>query len=308
MTDMRAALEDYLAVRRHLGFVLKRDGQLLPQFVDYLEAAGTGRVTISAALSWAMAPQDAHPAWWASRLNIVRGFARYLRALDPSHEVPPTGMLRGSRPRKAPYLYSDDDVSALMQAARDLGPPYRAAIYETLVGLLAVSALRLGEALGLDRDDVDLDHGALTVRRAKFNKAREVPVHPTTVEALARYAEIRDQQWPTTTTDAFFVSVHGLRLGAGTVHDLFRGLVRQSGLEGRGSRCRPRPHDFRHSFAVTSLMEWYMSGEDVEARLPLLSTFMGHVDPVSTYWYFEAAPELLELAAQRLGRVFGAKP
>jgi len=308
MTDLHAAVDDYLSIRRQLGFSLERHGWLLPAFVDYLEAAGEERVTIAAALDWAMLPSDARPAWWATRLGVVRGFARHLRAVDPVHEVPPERLLPSRRSRTRPYLYSNDDVSALMQAAGALAPAYRSAIYETLIGLLYVSGMRLGEVLGLDHGDVDLEHGMLTIRRAKFNKDREVPVHPSTVEALGRYAQTRDRHWPRPTTDAFFVSVRGHRLGSGTVHDVFRGLLRQSGLEGRGPRGRPRPHDFRHSLAVSTLAGWYRAGQDPEALLPLLSTFLGHVDPRSTYLYLDAAPELLQLAAQRLDQVWGAQP
>lgn len=308
MTNLHAAVDDYLSIRRHLGFSLERHGRLLPAFVDYLEAIGEERVTTVAALDWAMLPSDARPAWWAARLGVVRGFARHLRAVDPVHEVPPERLLPSRRSRTSPYLYSDDDVSALMHAAGALAPAYRSAIYETLIGLLFVSGMRLGEVLGLDRGDVDLEQRMLTVRGAKFNKDRAVPVDPSTVVALGRYAEIRDRHWPKPATDAFFVSVRGLRLGSATVHDVFRGLIRQSGLEGRGARGRPRPHDFRHSLAVSTLAEWYRSGQDPEAQLPLLSTFLGHVDPRSTYWYLDAAPELLQLAARMLDRVWGAQP
>lgn len=307
MTDLRAALDDYLELRRHLGFRLERDRQLLPRFVDFLEAAGADRVTTTAAATWAMWPPDAHPAWWATRLSIVRRFARYLQGVDPTHEVPPVGLLPSRRPRKAPYIYSDDDVCRLMEAARRLVPSYRAAIYETLVGLLQTSGMRLGEVLGLDDDDVDLNQGLLTIRQAKFNKERQIPLHPTTVAALDRYRCVRDQQWPEPATNAFFISVRGRRLGPGTVHDVFRGLVRQAGLGGRGARHRPRPHDFRHSFAVTGLATSYRTDADPEARLPVLSTFLGHVDPGSTYWYLQAAPELLGLAAQRLEAVWGSR-
>ena len=308
MTNLRSALDDYLRLRRHLGFRLERDGQLLPGFIEFVEAAGADRVTTTAALAWAMSPAGAHPAWWATRLGIVRGFARYLQALDPIHEVPPMGLLPTRRPRTTPYIYSDDDVRRLIDAAQGLVPSYRAALYETLVGLLHVTGMRLGEALGLARGDVDLVRGRVSVRQAKFNKDRQLPVHATTVAALARYSEIRDQHWPEPATDAFFLSARGLRLGSGTVHDVFRGLIRKAGLEGDGARGRPRPHAFRHSFAVTSLVNFYRTDEHPEARLPVLSTFLGHVDPGSTYWYLQAAPELLCLAAQRLETVWTDRP
>lgn len=302
MTELRAAVEDYLAIRRQLGFVLERDGRLLPDFVGYLEGAGAARVTTELAVAWATLPA-AHPAWWRARLGIVRGFARHLKTIDPATEIPSGDLLRARRPRVRPYLYSDADIAALMEAARELRPQWRAATYETLVGLLAVTGLRLGEALGLDRPDVELAGAVLVVRRAKLGKVREVPLHETTVEALRRYCRVRDRRWPSPATPSFFVAHRGDRLGAATVHDNFAELVRRASLEGRGERCRPRPHDLRHSFAVRTLLGWYRAGADVEASLPLLSTWLGHVDPAATYWYFEAAPELLAVAAQRLEHV-----
>ncbi len=308
MTGLRTAVADYLAIRRRLGYGLQRAGRLLADFVGYLEDAGASQVTTELALAWATAPKDVHPAWWRQRLGIVRGFACYLQTLDPSTQVPPADLLRAHRPRVTPYLYSDADVDALMAAARVLTPPLRAATHETLVGLLAVTGLRVGEALGLDRADVDLTGGVLLVRRAKLAKPRELPLHDSTLEALRRYGRLRDQRWPKPATPSLFVSPRGLRLCSSTFHDTFRTLVRHAVLEGRGQRCRPRPHDLRHSFAVRTLLGWYRDKADVDARLPLLSTWLGHVDPAATYWYLEAAPELLALASQRLDDVLGDLP
>ena len=303
MSELRAALEDYLAIRRSLGFTLERAGRLLPAFLAYLEVLDADRVTSSLALAWATQPSAAHPAWWRERLGIVRGFARHLKAIDPLTEVPPPDLLPCHRPRLTPHLYSDADVAALMQAAGGLTPRWRAVTYQTLVGLLAVTGLRLGETLGLDRPDVDLAAGVLLVRQAKLGKTRETPIHHTTVEALGRYAAIRDQRWPQPATPSFFISARGQRLGAATVHDNFPILVHRAGLQARGQRCRPRPHDLRHSFAVHTLLDWYRDGVDVQARLPALSTFLGHVNPAGTYWYLQAAPELLCLASRRLETV-----
>lgn len=308
MTSPRAAMEDYLSTRRHLGFVLERDGYLLPAFVGFLEESGSGTITTELALAWAITPQDAHPAWWRQRLGVVRAFARYLQTLDASNEVPPVGLLRGRRPRVRPYLYSDNDLAGLLDAARALAPSYRAATYETLIGLLAVTGLRPGEALALDRTDVAIERGLLVVRRAKGDQAREVPLHRTTNEALARYARIRDERWRGRRTSSFFVSMGGARLGRSTVDGVFRTMVRHAGLQGRGERCRPRLHDLRHTFAVRTLLGWYRTGVDVDSRLPLLSTYLGHVDPASTYWYLEAAPELLSLVGERLQQVLGDLP
>jgi integrase/recombinase XerD len=308
MIDLCDAVEDYLNVRRSLGYVLARHGRLLPEFVEFVQVAGIDHVTTGAALAWATQPQATHPAWWRQRLGIVRGFARFLKTIDPATEVPPTDLLPVHRPRVTPYLYSDDDIAALLAAAAALRPCFRAATYSTLVGLLTVTGLRVGEAIALDRHDVDLDTGVLVVRHAKLDKTREACLHDTTVAALGAYALARDSLRPNPTTPSFFVSTTGTRIHRSTVGYTFRQLIADAGLEGRGSRCRPRAHDLRHSFAVRTLLGWYRDGLDVEARLPLLSTFMGHVDPGATYWYLQAAPELLAIAGHRLEHVLGDLP
>jgi integrase/recombinase XerD len=299
MTNLHAAMRDYLAIRRRLGFTLARHGVLLPDFVAYLSAADAEHVTTELALAWARLPAGASPAWSGERLGIVRGFARHLKSLDPATEIPPHGLLRSGRRRVTPYLYSEADIAALMAAASELRPPWRAVTYQTLIGLLSITGLRLGEALGLDLADVDLADGRLLVRRAKLGNQRVVFLHPTTIDVLRSYLSVRAQQWPLPTMPALFISVRGARLGAGTVHDNFPALVRAAGLQALGPR-RPRPHDLRHSFAVTSLLGWYRDGADVQGSLPALSTWLGHVHPADTYWYLQAAPELLALAAQRL--------
>jgi integrase/recombinase XerD len=148
----------------------------------------------------------------------------------------------------------------------------------------------------------DLDDGALHVRAAKQSKQREVPLHESTTKALREYGRLRDRYLPEPATPAFFVSVSGARLAKGTFNHTFARLIRQTGLEGRGERARPRPHNLRHTFAVRTLLDWYRAGVDVDAQLPLLSTFLGHVDPVSTYWYLQASPELFAVACERLER------
>jgi len=305
MSALGAAVDDYLNIRRRLGFALDRHGKLLPDFVDYLDAAGQSHITSELALAWAMLPVAAHPATWRTRLGIVRAFSRHMKTIDPDTEVPPESLLSARWRRVRPYLYSDADIGALMAAARGLQPPWRAATYETLIGLLAVTGLRLGETLGLDRTDVDLEAGYLLVRRAKLGNIRQIPIHETVVEPLRQFCRIRDRQFAEPSTPSFFVSAGGKRLSAGTVHGNFRALVHTAGLEGRGQRFRPRPHDLRHRFAVATLLGWYRDGGDVGACLPILSTWLGHVDPAATYWYLEASPELLGLAAQRLERVLG---
>jgi integrase/recombinase XerD len=300
MSGLRAELANYLAVRRALGFKLRRAGLLLADFVGYLEANGTDTITTENAFAWASLPVNASSDWWGYRLSVVRAFARHLHAIDPVHDVPPTGLLPAKTHRATPYLYSDANIAALMAAARQFRSPLRAATFETLVGLLAVTGLRIGEALRLDRDDVELTFGVLRIRQTKFGKSREVPLHPSTVEALAAYALRRDELCPRPREQAFFVSTAGTRLLYCNAHLAWLDLVRRARLGPRSATCRPRPHDLRHSFAVRTLLGWYRDGADVAACMPLLSTYLGHIHPGNTYWYLSAAPELLTLVAARL--------
>ena len=233
-------------------------------------------------MAWAKLPVDAQPDYWRRRLGWVRGFARYLATIDPESGVPSKDLLPARGARVAPHIYSEAEIAALVAAARTLRPPSTAASIETLIGLMASTGLRLGEALALDREHVDLHDGALHVRVTKQSKQREVPLHPTTTAALRDYARARDRYRPEPKTAAFFTNSVGTRLSKHTVHPAFRELIRQVGLEGRGKRTRPRPHDLRHSFAVRTLLGWYRSGAEVERRVPLLSTYLGHYagDPV----------------------------
>jgi integrase len=294
------ALDDYLGLHRSLGRKYVDHGIQLPQFVAYLNAAGATTVTTELALAWATQPTGSTPVWWARRLTMVRGFACYLKALDPATEIPSRELLPFRASRVDPYLYSDADVAALMAAARALRPPLRAATYETLIGLIAATGMRSGEAVRIDRDDVDWREGVITIWRSKFGRSRAVPVHPTTLAALGRYADFRDQCIPRPEALTFFVSTVGTRLN-NEDDKTFRRLVRQVGLTSPSGRA-PRLHDLRHRFAVGTLVNWYRAGVDVEAHMPLLSTYMGHVNPQGTFWYLSAVPELLFLAAQRLER------
>ena len=294
-------LSDYLAMRRALGFKLDRSGALMAQFVGYLDSIGATVITVDAAVAWATQPEGASAYWWSGRLSAARLFARYMVNIDPATEVPPTDLLPSTRPRATPFIYSPSDITALMGAARQsTSVPLIAATYRTLIGLLAVTGMRVGEAINLDRDDVDLDEGVLVVRQGKFGKSRELVLHPSTVTALRDYATLRDRTRPWTWTQAWFISSSGARLNYKNVHHRFHRLTQTVGLVPRSATCRPRIHDLRHTFAVTTLLGWYRSGVDVQARLPLLSTYLGHVDPGSTYWYLTATPELMQMVAQRL--------
>jgi integrase len=300
MSNLRAELDRYLTIRRALGFKLRRTELLLADYLGDLEADGVETITTDNALRWARLPANASSDWWAYRLSVVRAFARHLHAIDPRHEVPPSGLFPARSHRATPYLYSDAEIAALMMAARQFRSPLRAATVETLIGLLTVTGLRIGEALRLDRDDVDLAAGVLRISATKFGKSRDIPLHPTTVEALAAYTRRRDELCPNPRDASFFVSTAGSRLLYCNAHIAWLDVVRRAGLQPRSAKCRPRPHDLRHRFAVRTLLGWYQDGGDVAARMPLLSTYLGHVHPGNTYWYLSAAPELLSLVAARL--------
>lgn len=304
MTTLRAALDDYLRIRRQLGFELKNDERELHGFVDFLDQAGVQHITTDLAVGWARLPVDARPFTWRQRLGRVRGFARYLATINPDSEVPSQDLLPARQQRVAPYVYSEQEIIGLMAAARKLTPPLRAATCETAIGLMASTGLRIGEALGLDRHDVDLDDGVLHVRIAKQHREREVPMHPSTTEALRAYVRLRDQLRSSADTPAFFLNMRGGRLGAGSFREVFSRLIREVGLEGHGQRVRPRPHDLRHAFAVRTLLDWHRTGSDVQRQLPRLATFLGHAHTQHTHWYLEAVPELLELVGRRLDGAF----
>jgi len=309
MITLEQAVVDYLAMRRALGYQLSDHGRVLPQFAAFLQQHDASLITIPLALEFATQPAHASVVWWHQRLAIVRGFARYLHAFNAGHEVPPVNLLPATCRRAIPYLFSEAEIEALLAAARSLRPPLRAASIEALIGLLAVSGMRVSEACGLDRSDVELAEGRLTVCRAKNGRSREIPLHPTTVEALTRYARARDELCPVPKDPAaFFLSGAGGRLTRHLAWHGFDQLRRATGLDQETLGRRARLHDVRHGFVLNTLISWYRDGGDIEARLPLLSTMLGHVRPAETLWYLEATPELLALACERLERTWEDLP
>lgn len=299
MSTLRQSVAEYLAVRRALGYKLEQTERSLGQFLDYLDANGSDRITVKDAVAWATLPGRGHH-WHAMRLGAVRGFARYLHEVDPRVEVPAADLLPDKSGRAVPYLYTDEQITALMHAAATLRIAHKTATFQTLFGLLAATGMRVGEALRLDRSDFDADCGTLTVRNAKFGKSRELPLHTTTTSALTHYLGRRDRPEPVGATEALLVSSVGTRLWMSDVQTCFRTLRVRAGILPRSSACRPRMHDMRHSFAVRTLLDAYRTGGDPGARIAALSTYLGHVNPGKTYWYLQAAPELLELAGGRL--------
>jgi integrase/recombinase XerD len=308
MSDLHAAVVDYLALRRAVGFKLARADGMLNDFVDHLHARGLAHVTTEAALEWATLPHAADSWWWCRRLAVVRGFARYLQGIEPATEVPPAGLIHAVVPRAVPYVFSDSDVTTLMSAADRLKPALRAKTYQSLLGLLAVSGMRVSEAINLDDTDVDLADAVIVIRHAKFDKARELVIHPSTVEALDSYRRCRCRHRPAPSTAAFFVSTAGTRLHYPNVLGVFHRLIDEAGLQHRRHGRRPRLHDFRHGFAVQTVLDWYAADLDVGPRLAALSTYLGHARPADTYRYLSATPQLLGLAARRLETSQEAQP
>ncbi len=302
MNALTVAIDDYVNMRQGLGFKLVQVEGLLKNFAAFMETHGRSWVTTELALQWAVQPVDAQPASWAKRLAAVRGFARYRSATDARTEIPERGLLPNRSRRAKPHLYTDDEIASLLAAASALAPDggLRGQTHYCLFGLLAVTGLRISEALGLQRHDVDLQQGLLTIRGAKFGKSRLVPLHHSTRGVLQLYAKRRDAEFGHPVAANFLVSERGQALRASTVRETFCKLSIQTGLRGPKDRTGPRLHDFRHRFATETLLRWYRSGEDIERRLPVLSTFLGHSRTSDTYWYISAGPELMGQAARRL--------
>lgn len=302
MSTLKEALCSYLTMRRNLGFKLHSDGKALSDFISFLDKKGASHITTSLALEWAQQPTKAKPAYWATRLRYVRGFARYLSAFDKRNEIPASDLLPYNPERARPYLYSDTEIKQLLQAALDYSRTthFKRRTYYCLFGLLAVTGMRINEALSLKLKNVDLKAGILTVEGSKFGKSRLIPLHASTQKVLSSFMLLRRRFLKGKRSDFFFVSNLGNRLDKGQVSRAFYALSRKIGLRGKNSSSGPRIHDIRHVFAVKTLIRWYKNGKNVEARLPVLSTFLGHVHVADTYWYLTACPELMSRAVKRL--------
>jgi len=309
MSPLRKAVENYLTLRRALGFKLRLQGAALRHFVSFLQRAGTSTITTTLALRWAKQLPHVQPAQWANRLSFVRTFARYWSATDPQTQIPPVGLLPFRYQRPTPYIYTNDEIRRLLMAAKNLPSPIglRPWTYSTLFGLLSVTGLPISEAIALNREDVDFKQNLLTIRFTKFSKSRLVPIHRSTTHQLKQYARQRDRVHPRAMTSRFFVSDHGKPLTDCMVRWTFVKLSRQIGLRKPSDRFGPRLHDLRHRFAVTSLLHLYRMGVDVEQRLPVLSTYLGHAHVTDTYWYLSAVPELLALTKTRLEKRWEAQ-
>ena len=306
MSELREAIEEYLALRRSLGFELLKVEDTLQSFVAFAESENASHLTIDLALRWVKLSTAKEAATLADRFHIIRRFAIWRSGTDVRTEIPPKDLMPYRYHRKPPYIYSDQEIERLVQAARGLPSRtgLRALTCATLFGLLAVTGMRISEVVALDRQDVDLEEGVLSIRQSKFRKSRLVPVHVSTRDVLADYAKERDRIFPRPKSVAFFVSERGTRVTQWAARDNFAIVSREIGIRSRTPGRRvgrgPRLHDMRHRFAARTLLDWYRAGIDVEREMHKLSTYLGHVHVNETYWYLEAVPELLELATQRL--------
>jgi integrase/recombinase XerD len=304
MSPLKQAVHDYLTLRRSLGFKLKKHSRFLEEFVAFLEGADASHITSHLALQWATEPQHIRQSEWAARLSVVRGFARYWSATDPTTEIPPEGLLPYRPLRAKPYLYSDDEIRQLLQAARNMPATHSLQpwTYHCLLGLLAVTGLRISEALDLRCTDVDWLEGVLSIRNTKFGKSRLVPLHTSTLKILSEYGARRDRLFVDRKSPYFLCSRYDGRLDEGQVRRVFYVLSRQIGIRGASASHGPRLHDFRHRFAVQTLLRWHRVGQDIRRSLPVLSTYLGHGHVTDTYWYITGTPELMTAVGQCLNK------
>jgi integrase/recombinase XerD len=306
MNTLRETVEEYLSMRRALGFKLRAAGARLLEFVTFMEQQRASFITHELALRWAQQSSAVQPSTWAQRLSFVRNFARYRSATDPRTQIPPEGLLPFRTKRARPYFYSDTEIQSLLRAALNLptsNGKLRPWTYHSLLGLLSVAGMRLGEACNLELQDLDLKSAVLTVRGAKFGKSRLLPLHASTCKVLTAYIIRRERVWAARPHSSYlFISSRGNRLDASEIRRTFYALSRQVGLRGPAASHGPRIHDLRHRFAVKTLVHWYRAGEDPERRLPILSAYLGHVHVADTYWYLSAWPELMQEAMRRLER------
>jgi integrase/recombinase XerD len=300
MTSLQDHLDRYLALRRSVGYRLEDHGRVLPDFVRYAQSKGELTVRTQTAIEWADAAVS--DGQRGRRLSMVRGFGRYLTAFDPATEVPPRALRPDRRVRSTPHIYSAQEIARLMDHAQALSPAPFAATMLALIGLTAATGLRPGETRRLDRDHVDLAAAQLTAWHSKFGRSRRLPLHPTTVRALADYAILRDRFHPHPESDAFFLSSTGTRLTSPIVSRAFRQLRHSVGIVTTAGQGPAVLGDLRHTFAVNTLLDWHRAGADVQRQLPVLSAYLGHLNPRQTFWYLEGTPELMALVAERLER------
>jgi len=308
MKSLALMVQEYLSLRRSLGFQLIDAEYVLRWFLAFMQREHAVHIKTEAVLRWIHASQIL-PATKSSRFTVVRKFAQYAHAMDADHEVPAAGLMTHRTERANPHIYSDSQTLQLLGACLALPPGngLRHHTYYTILGLLTVTGMRISEATSLSRDDVALGTGIITIRESKFKKTRSIPVHTSTIKVLADYVHRRNEIYPNSKCLAFFLSDPGTALTSAVLRCMFRRISHHIGFRKPNQRHGPRIHDLRHTFAVKTVMRWYREGADVEQCLPLLSTYLGHAKPSDTYWYLSSVPELVGLAATRLEAYQGGR-
>jgi len=309
--SLQRRIDDYLAERRRLGFVLRSRDTFLADFASFVARRHhRGPLTVELIADWVRQGKDGQgtPETWVRRLGKLRSFIRYLKQFEPDTEVPDESIFGPEPGRVAPHIYHEDEIVELLAAARQLGPrgSLRPMTFETLFGLMASTGLRVSEAIHLRVDDVDLKHGMLTIRQTKFAKSRQLPLHLSTVTALKHYRRQRARYVPITADSPFLIGSRGRCLGQPIgerqAHRVFNALRDSLGWENRGAHAAPRLHDIRHTFAVRRMLLWHADGTDINQMMLALSTYMGHAEIFYTYWYLTAVPELMALAGGKFER------
>jgi integrase len=308
-SSMRVKVHVYVAQRRAGGFALTIDEQQLLGFARFVDKSGyKGPITVELASRWALASKARRRLTAARRIEVIRGFARYCRTFDPDTEVPPLALFGPGHRRLTPHIFTDRELGALLTAAASLRPPggLRGPTCAMIFGLIASTGLRISEATGLRREDVDFSQGLLHIQHSKFGKSRLVPLHSSAIQALRRYAVRRDRDPSPRASNAFLLFDRGRPATTRNVEYAFKRLRQQLKWRCRGALRYPRIHDIRHTFATRRLERWYQAGTDVDQHILALSTYLGHAKVTDTYWYITATPELLALAAQRTRATRGA--
>lgn len=305
MKSLTASLKEYMTLRRSLGYQLNATEYNLKKFIKYLKKKSYQYITVKLALEWATLPQNVKRSHWSQRLSIVRQFSRYRMAEDSRTEVIPPHLLSQQPSRAIPYIYSNKEIFQLLEACKSLSSlGLRHHTYFAFFGLMAVTGCRIGELISLNRDDFDVKNNWIIIRNSKCNKSRLLPLDKTTILQLKKYSEIRDQ-FPAHDVNAFFLADKGTRITIWGARIAFIRISKQIGLRGQLDTHGPRIHDIRHTFAVNTLLNWYRKGINVDKKIMLLSTYLGHKKPTDTYWYITGTPELLAQATNRLKKNIG---
>ena len=302
----RTILKDYLAMRRKLGFKLQKHEETLRDFLNFFEPRKDTYLTTELALKWAKKPKNTNPAWWTERLSMIRGFAAYWKTIDPRTEVPSLHILLPQYKRPMPHIYSNQQIAQILDSTKKMSTK-DGNMYWTLFGLLLATGMRIGEALALDNKDVDLKQGIITIRNTKLNKSRILPLHKTTLQVLKRYVNQRNKRFPARKNASLFAIVDGRRPSHAVVWKRFKQVLLDTEILESSQKRVPRLHELRHTFAVRTLTEFYKNGQGINAKIHALSTYLGHKDIRSTYWYLTAVPELMGQVLSRLEKKIGGK-